>query len=491
MTIDGLDPIPLSGGLLSPTAMSMPAMARVVPKKKRTLAKQRKEFARAKAAKKVAEGRVLATLLWDAAKAAGDDATKQALWAEAQIVLTEARAAAGEDIDPITLQMLFTIERWLHKDTESLAAAAEVLQRFPDSQSATALAPWVGFLQLTLWRNAEAAALVESWEPATLATNPHLPYVAAWSAFRRGDFDTARGLIIDAARAWKSDRTRPAVQAEVVTILARSGATLDEAAGIVRELAGDETAVHYMLAYRLYEAYDATGHAADAAGALDIALGLDAPPTDRVLLLVRQGTSLLVAGKHTEVAGKMRAALEAVTACGEPCAGQDAGIVAQVGKLASHMHTIYSTTQDEGYYTTAKALYDLYLDSGAEDIATYQGYLQGLEDTKANMMPGSGTHDAKVVDTVLKWRSSVALACYEQQLQAEPSLAGTIGLGLVVGEDGRVSEVAGDFPDDSPGLKAAVDCLTDRAQQWVFPSRSSKGTTTIKVTYEAAPHSVQ
>jgi hypothetical protein len=487
VTIDDLESVTIAGVLLKPSAMSMPGMTRVLSKKKTTLAKQRKQFARAKADKKGAHGRILATMLWDESKATQDEAAKRALREEAKAVLDEVRAAKNDDVSAITLQMSFALERWLGNDAAAADVGALVLEKFPDSKSADALAPWVGFLRLVLARNAEAATLVESWPPASLAAKPLRAYVAAWVAFRKGDAAAARGLIMDAVSGWKSNATLPTLQAETVLLLARTGTNFDEAAAVIRAMANGQAALEYMLAFRLYEGYEAAGYAADAYDALETALALDAPPADRVVLLVRQANLLVVDGRVRMVAPKMGQALEAVTACGEACAGKDTEIVGQVGKLASHLHTIYSTTQDEEYYAGAKALYDLYMGSGAADVSTYQGYYQGLEDTKTNMTANTGTHDKKTIGAALTLRNNVAKACYEHHLQSDPAMAGSIALELVIGADGKVAEVGGGFPNEPAGMKDVVDCLTDRAQTWTFPSRTAAGKTTATATYDLAP----
>ena len=490
VVVSDIAPISIRGNVVAPAAMSMPAMVRVVAKKSTTLAKQRKLFAATTGERIGSEGRVLATMLWDESRRVESDEQALVLRGEMRTVLQAVRAELGDLVDAITLQMLFSIERWLGDDDAAIAAGAEIMQRFPESKSAEALAPWLAFLHLTVGRNTEAAAVVDSWAPAAFASNATMSYVASWVALRRGDEAAARGLIIDAVRGWQSATTMPTLQVEVAFILARTGTAFGEASAIVREMAAGDPELEYILWYKLYEAYDLAGYGTDAIDALDGALetpGKAVPPTDRVLLLVRQANALLQVGSVSLIAGKYGEVVDALAACDSACGAMSAEIAAQLGKVGVYVHTIYSTTQDDRYYTAAAALYALYVSMELEDSATYEGYVQQLSDTRANMAPGSGTHDSEVIGQAVTLRASVAKACYEAELQRDPSMSGSISLELVIGADGRVAEVGGDFPLEPAGMKAVTACLSDRAQTWVFPARSKPGTTTSTISYELAP----
>lgn len=493
LVIEGFDEVKLTGLRFVPEGFGQPGMVRVVPKKKLPLDKQRKSYTGAKTPEaKAAEAKILVTMLWDMAKETQNQDEAKALRQEVLGMLRELHTSIGDKFDDILLQMWFTAEVWVGDEAGALSAGSELMSRYGSTPSAQALAAWVAYYQLRAWKTDEAAKIVEGWSVDSMDPNTDYQraYVLAWVAFRKGNFDTARKAIVWAAKNWKSRATQPAVERDFLLMLSRSGTPVDEAAALLAELSGGNKEVQFVWLYKIYEGYELTGFNLHAAGALDKALqalGDQVPPDNRVVILQRMSNNYLIAHEPDKAADTLIAAHKAVAACGEKCAGKDKEIADQIAKLAPHFHTTYTTTHDARFHDAAKKLYDYYVSLNLQDSATVKSYLTQLQETKERLVPNSGKHDKTTMEWSTAVRSQAVKGCYEEVLQREPELKGSLKLMLNVDASGQVIGVETEPAAGEMGMAAVGKCLQERARDWKFPGRSKKGTTALSRPYVFEP----
>lgn len=497
---EGFEEVQVTGELYAPEALGIPNMPSVKPKRVPTLDQQRKSYAKAKPAKKAQEAKVLVSLLWDAAiqahvQAENDQtateeakaAAKQqasALREEARTVLRELHASLGEGFDAILTQMLFTAELWLGDQAAAAPIGQELVTRFPDSASAKALAPWVGYVYLNQWNTDAAAQLVADWtlEDADFSR----AYIIGWVAFRQGDYPRAREAMMHAARVWKLRSTWPMLERELARILAFGGTPVDEAATIVAELSQNIAANQYYWLYQINESYALAGDFLKAAAALDKAAeaaGAEMPVDNMVTFRRNQSDYYLLEYQPEKAADYIIQAHQAVEACGEKCASVQGVIAEQIAKMAPYLHTIYTTTLDERYYTPAKKLYDFYLSLNRPDAETLRTYLSRLEETKKVSQQVSGKHSKDIMDRATSVRMQDFKGCYERVLQGSPELQGSLQIMLDVDETGAVTGLTTEPAAGDAGLGAVAKCIDAEARAWMFPGRSLPGTTRVIRTY--------
>ncbi|HWN67564.1 MAG TPA: hypothetical protein VNM90_07980, partial [Haliangium sp.] len=357
IAIEDLAEIKLEGRLYKPDALVPPSMVGVKTDGKK-LVTQRKAYAKAKDAKKVEEARVLATMLRDAENQANaNPAEAEALRNEMLTVLRETRQAGGENPDAVILQMLFATEWRLGNVDAAMEAGSALVTKYGDSKTAKYSAPFVAYGYLVQGKNAEAAQIAQTWNLEDPANNYTNAYVTAWVAFRQGNDAVARQAMMQAARGWQIKRTWGTLQSEISTFLAHTGASVDEAAGIVTEL-GQES--QYIWMFQTSEEYARLGRHAAASELLNQAAkvgGANMKPSELVTFRNRQYNYELMAlnvDKSADYAVQMH---QAVQACGGGCADQAKPVADQISTLAVFYHTIYSTTLDERFYGPAKKLY--------------------------------------------------------------------------------------------------------------------------------------
>ncbi|MCG8423288.1 MAG: AgmX/PglI C-terminal domain-containing protein [Proteobacteria bacterium] len=492
---DDFEDVKLTGVRFVPEGFGFPGMVRVVPRKKVDLEKQRKVFAKAKPDRQPTEAKILVTLLWDESKksAQTDKDAAKALREEARTALQAVQTAQAEKTDAIILQMLFTAHLWLGDDAGAIAAGTELLNRYGDSKSAQQLMPWVAFLHLRNWQTADAAKYTQGWKLDDPKMDYLRAYVLAWVGFRQRNYEAARSAIVWAAKNWRSRATRLALERDLVLILARSGASVDDATALFAELAAGKIQTQYVWSYKLYEAYELAGYPKRAARALDAALALkgdQAAPMERMGMLQRQSTQYLYSDEPDRAASAAIAAYQGLATCGEACASQpdlSNGLAEHIVKLSSFFHTTFSVTLDTDYYGAAKKLYDFYLTLKREDVEKLRSYRTRLEETKQRSTAASGKHDKKTMELAIGFHNQAIKACYESILQGEPELKGAVKLTFSVADTGAVTGAETEPAGGAEGLAAVGTCLQDRARAWTFPSRTVKGTTVLSRSYQLEP----
>lgn len=490
IAIEDLAEIKLEGQVYAPEGLTSPGMARVKTTGKK-LPAQRKAFAKAKAAKKVEEGRVLATMLWDEARnAAADPAAGEALQKEAMDALRQAHEAAGEAGDAVLLQMLFAGEWRAGNMDGAMQYGNELIQKHPTSSVTKAMAPWVAYGYLLQGKNAEAGQVAQTWTLEDQGLTYIHPYVTAWVAFRQGNDQVARQALLQAARTWQNKGTWASVEREVSLFLAHTGASIEEAVGAVTELAQDPTAQYYWL-YQTNEEYARAGRYAEASELLNAAAevgGDSMKPADMVTFRNKQFNYELVELNIDRAADYAIQMHQAVQKCAADCAQQAAPVADQISKLAQFLHTIYSTTLDERFYAPAKKLYDYYLTLGQPDTETLRTYSTRLDETKKLATAGNGKHNKAVMDNITSLgRPEAVKACYVGVLQGEPTLAGAVKATIDIDPQGKVSGVTTEPAQGEAGLGKVAACVQEEIRTWLFPGRTLAGNTRVVRTFSFAP----
>lgn len=493
ITIDDLSEIKLEGRVYRPEGLVPPSMVGVKVDGKK-LPAQRRAYATAKGPKKVEQARVLATMLRDAADQAesADPAAAETLRTELLTVLRDTRQAGGDSADSVILQMLFASEWRAGSMDAALEAGNELVTKYGDTKTATYSAPYLAYGYLLQGQTAEAAQVAESWTLEAPETTYVHAYVTAWIAFRQGHDTLARQAMLQAARGWQIKRNWGTLQSEVATMLAHTGAPVEDAVAVVVELGADNK---YIWMFQTSEEYARLGRFAGASELLNQTIsvgGSEMKPSELVTFRNRQYNYELMAlniDQSAEYAVQMH---QAVLACGEPCAEQAAPVADQISTLAVFYHTIYSTTLDERFYGPAEKLYQYYLTLGQPDTETNRTYLSRLEQTKKLATPANGKHNKAVMDIITsRGRPDALKACYEDTLQTEPTLAGSLMSTIEVDPQGKVTGVSTEPASGETGMGAVAACAQDEIRTWLFPGRTLAGTTRVVRTFSFAPAAAQ
>jgi hypothetical protein len=474
----------IEGIRFTPGALGYPSMHQVT-RGKTSLAAARKKLARRPT---LTDVQLFASLAWAEAARLGDSAPDQAgaLREEARAALEQSRAAAGDKVDPVTLQMSATAAMWLGDAATATAIYEQLLARFPGHEGAASFRTWLASLYLQQDRLGDARTLVADWKPADV---PELQaYVQAWVAFAARDYPLARSAIASAASRWKDPATRPGVDRDLVLILARGDGEPTEAVAAIGAATGGDAQARKVLVARLADAYKFAGAFARAAASLDV-LAEGATPEELVVIRFQQADFHFRLNQPARAAERAIEAHGALAACGAPCAGETAeAVTGRVAKLAQFSHGVFATTQDPAHAEAARTLYTAYLAiPGRADAETVQSYLKNLEDTRANAPAGQGKHGDKLAGDLVLVRREALAACYEAVLVAEPALSGAIKLSIAVSSQGEVTGAATDPAGGQEGLAAVARCLDQRVRTWSFPARSLPGETRIHVPITVAP----
>lgn len=481
-----LEPIELTGMRFEPEALGRPAMPQVEGKRP-NLRRARAAVKRKK--RKAEDVHVLVSLLWadaQAREAKGDAEGAAAARAEARTALGELGKELGDKTDATTLQMTAIAAVWEGDVEAATTAYRTLLERFPEHEGAPYFKTWLGYLLISSGQSAEAAEVVGDLDLAS-APAP-AAYVAAWAAHRQGDRERARQAIARAAQTWTDEASWPAVERDMLLILSRDAAPVEEAAAVFSAIAGDNVKKQYVWLFNLSEGYKFAGDFDAAAAALEQNLtktlgGEEVPGEDVVGFRFRQADYAFRENDAPQAATWAIEAHQALPGCGDKCTGQTAEAVAQrVARLAQFYHTSYSASLDPAHYEAAKKLYEYYVSiPGRPDVEAVQGYLTNLEDTKANANPTNGQHSQEVVNNLVQARREALTACYEARRGHEPELAGAVTLTIDIDTAGQVANAVTDPAAGESGLAAVGACMAQAARTWSFPSRTVKGTTVVQI----------
>jgi tetratricopeptide (TPR) repeat protein len=478
--------VPIEGVVFVPGAMGRPGMVRINPAKKPAVDKQRATYEKATGAGKEVQGQILVTLIYDESKANQDPETAKILLDDAHDILKQMLAAAPNAAAVETLQMA----TWFEIGNGNYEGAAKIFEemvaRFPDKNLATNKA-WLAYCYLRLGRDADAAKLVEG--AAATAEDPNTAYVIAWSSFRARKADAARAAITAAARGWKSEGTRPNLEFELVLLLARTGTSLDEAAGVIAEVAA---ARQYKLLYQLNEAYAASGQPDKAIGALDKATavaGDSMVKSDAVIFRFRQAEYAYLMNDPVRAAEFAIDTHAKLAGCDDACKANNAEpVAAGMAQFGQFFHTIYAQTLDEKYFEPARKLYEAYIAiPGRPDTEEKKRYLEDLTQVKANAKPEAGVHKEDLMANMMTLHQSRVVGCYEGVLQKEKTLTGSLKFILNIDNTGAVTGVTTEPAPGQEGIPAVGACVEESSKAWRFPGRSQVGVTAVVVTYNFSP----
>ncbi|ACY18175.1 hypothetical protein Hoch_5698 [Haliangium ochraceum DSM 14365] len=493
IVINDLEEVKLEGKMFRPDGLTSPGMARISSKV--PLARQQRAFARTKGAKRVEAARTLASAQWEEAAQKGmeDPAAGDAGRAQALATLQEGYAAMGEQSDPVLLQMMFAAQWRAGNMDEAMKIGAELLEKHPDHSVTTAMAPWVAYGLLRSGQIEQAAAITGTWDISTSKTYLR-PYVAAWVSFKMGEHEKAREALLMAARAWRNDRTRPALEQDLSIFMAYTGAPVDDAISAVMELSQEPSGQYYWL-YQLNNDYAGAGLFEEASALLDTAVevgGEAVTPSNLMTFRNQQYNYELIELNVDKAADYAMATFQAAQQCGADCSTQVPTIAAQISQLAQFLHNIYSTTLDETFYAPAKKLYEYYLTLGQPDTETIRTYLTRLEETKKVAAPNNSKHDKRLMDNATALGRPAALQrCYTQVLQREPTLTGAVAVTIEINPEGTVTSAATEPAAGESGMAAAAACMQEEVATWKFPGRKLAGTTRVVRSYSFAPPAAQ
>ncbi|HVK78709.1 MAG TPA: hypothetical protein VM734_35660 [Kofleriaceae bacterium] len=497
--------VALAGTIFRPEAIAPMNMVLVRPSKKLTVDQQRAAWKKAvknpklPLANRATEAQILATVLWDAGKA--KPVERPALLAEAREALAALHRAAAGQLDVTSLEMAAALALAVNDRPGATPYLDELIARFPGEPAGVTARSQRAFHLLQAGDDAAAAALLTGVD---LATAPaELAYVIAWSRFRARDLPGASTAIAAAIKGWTNETYRKPIVRDFLIITARAGAAPADAAATLAALpwapaTGTEADkaialrnLRYDLTYKLSQAYGLAGRPELAAATIELALavvGDKAQPADVVVYRLEQAEYLRRAGKITELAAAWRAARAALDQCAAACtAGDRKGFGDGLATRAVELHTVFATTGDVRYQAAAKALYELF--AALPDRADAEQVGQYAADFAATTAPDTGAQYADGLVAPLSARLQEIAGCYEEILQGERALAGTLALILEIDQAGAVTGVATDPAGGDAGLAAVARCAETRARGWTLPARPRPGVARIKTIYELSPPS--
>ncbi len=474
--------IEIQGIAFAPEALGYPAMPQVVPRGRPALDRQRAKLARPKLIAR--DVQVLVTMLWDEAGRAGEDAERaRTLREEARDALRKLHAQSAGKSDSVSLHMLAAAEMWLDDEAAASAAFEELLARFPAEDVRGGLRVWLACAYLRQQRSVDAVALTRDWKVEELSELG--AYTLAWVAFLGGDAERARRAITTAAATWKDPVSRPAVERDLVLILARTGADVAEASRLIAEAAGGDAQRRYGWMFKLSESYKYAGNYEAAARALDVIVDEvvkgQMPADDLVGFRYRQADYAFRLDRPGEAAERAMQAQKALAACAAKCpAATEQAVMERILKLAQFSHTVYAKSLDGAHYDAAVALYQHYVALPRRpDTDAARGYLSSLQETRASADPAAGQHDQDVLLNYFWARRETVAACYEAALLTQPKLDGSLELTIEIDARGEVSGATTKPGAGAEGMPKVAGCVIERARTWKFPSRTVPGKTTL------------
>lgn len=493
-----LEKMAITGLLFEPNALYRPGMPLVDPnprQRKPTLAQQRSIFSNARdPVLKQAQAAILATMLYKESKTASKE-KEQEMLTEARQALRDAAAAAGKDVDEVTLRLLGSYE--LAVEPPDLAAAekawADLIAKDPKDKDLPYHKAWWVYALLKQWKNAEALAVVSG--EALSEAQPELAYVTAWAKWRAGDGAGAWEAMLVAAKGWGNNAGKDAIELELVLLAGRTKIPYAQALPRLYEvLAAQQPAQQYNILVKLGpESYQFAGRWADGVAAIEEALkviGAQVPPSDHAFLRYRQA-DFTVRLDTPEVAAKYaRQAIEALKQCPKCTEKEKQDLISAVAILARLFHIMYATANDIRYYQPANDLYVLTIPLIADPArrASTNDDAQKLQSTLKNTKAGTGTHSKDAVGVTVERHSQEVKACYEERLVGNRTLSGTLVVHLESDQTGAIKGVSTEPKAGQADLAGVASCVAEHARKWNLPKRGMAGTTRIKATFTLTPN---
>jgi hypothetical protein len=483
-------PYDIKGVVFEPEALGRPGMSLVESKKKTTLEKQRKLFVDTKEpVQKEAQAAVLATMLYLDAKTKSPDEQAKA-YTEARQALRDAAQISGKNVDDITLRLMGTYDFYLDDFASAATNWQALVEKNPKDKEVDQHRAWWVLSLLRQFKNAEALAAVKS---ETISDKqPELAYVAAWAKWRTNDDAGAWQAIIAAAKGWKDNPGREAVDRDVLLFAGRANVPFDQVVPQLQWIK-DPKDPFERLAKLGVQSYGFAGRWTDGVTAIDkaLAVGGQALPANQKPVLRYQQAEFEVRLDAPDTAAKFaKQALEALPACGKECSDKEKQeIITEIFNMGKLFHVLYATANDQRYYQPAKDIYvsTFSMISDATQKAENKKNFEVLEKTLANTKVGTGTHQKEAISTLLSRHNQEAQACYESVLAANPKLGGAVIVNLEIEQAGNVRGVSTEPKAGLADLSAVAGCLAERAKSWKLPKRGQAGSTRIKLTYNMSP----
>lgn len=487
-----LESFAITGLVFEPTALNRPGMPLVEPKRKTTLAQQRSIVANARdRVLKQAQAAVLATMLYKESKTADKDKEKELL-GEARQALRDAAAAAGKEIDEVTLRMLGSYELLFEDYAAAEKAWQDLIAKAPTDKDVLYHKAWWAYSLLRQWKNTEALAVVNA-EPLTEA-QPELAYVTAWAKWRAGDGNGAWEAMITAAKGWGTNAGKDAVENDLMLLAGRTRVTFAQAMPRLFEVLGaTQPAQQYDVLAKLgSKSYQYAGRWTDGVAAIEEALkviGAQVPPNDRAYLRYMQADFTVRLDAPDVAARYAKQALEAIGQCPKCTEKEKQDLVSAVAVMARLFHIMYATANDIRYYQPANDLYVLTIPLIADPKRRTEtsNDADTLQRTLKNTKVGTGTHGKDAVGVIISRHVQEVQACYEERLVGNPKLAGSLVVNLDSDQSGQIKGVATEPKAGQADLAAVASCVIEHARKWNLPRRGMAGTTRVKVPFTLAP----
>lgn len=480
------DATELPGTYFQPEGIELrPLMLMATGSKKMTLVKQRQAYQKAKPATKVGEAEVLATMLYLEGQKLTDDSARLTLLEEARKVLADTRAALPDKVDLVLLHNLGCLSYDLGDPLAAAEAFGAAVALAPKDAGASERRTYQIYYLVRGGRNAEAMAAAQGVTPT--ADEPELAYAIAWAAWRSHETVLARASILAAATSWKNESTRPALKRDVAIFAARVGGTADDAIALASAFSKGNQDIQFDTLGLMHQAFVFAGRYADANALTDAMLASGVKPSKATTyaLWFEKADSAKALGRPDELVTAVKAGLAEWEKCGKDCAGGGTETAIKlVFNYARFSNYLYTTSQDEKWFTAAAELYNAYLGiSSITDRDVVKQESDVLTRGHDRALKGVGTHDKDAISFVLVPYRAQVLACYDDRLQSDPSLTGGVTLHLEVAQSGEVTGVSSEPGGGEDGLAAVASCAADAARTWVFPARTRPGVTRIGLPY--------
>ncbi len=478
--------IPVIGERYMPEALGRPGMPLVEGKKKIAIDKQRATIEKTKDLEdREVLSQVLATALYQAAKAEKEPAKQSAGIDDARAVLKAALDKnAGKAVEANTLRMLGTFAFIKSDYAAAEQAWSDVIKLNPKDKEVNAARAWWGHALLLQNKNAAAVAAMSELPPTP--ADPEAAYVTAWAKFRTGDAAGAFQAISAANKGWKEANSKGAVASDYMLFATYANISLDESlGGVVASLGKDSEAPALVNLSRLLHS---AGRYTDAIAAVEkVITAGKITKTEVPTLRAQQMVSALTADMPNESAAFGKQALDALAACAAECAASKDAVRTQVRNTASRFHSNYATSQDDRYYQPARDLYAAVAIAG-DGSADLAKQAKAIDTTKNNIAsgkaPGKGIHDKSVVIDTVQLHQFEIKSCYEGVLAGSPTVGGGVTLLLEFDMKGVVTGATTNPAGGVADLPAVAACIAEHGRTWHLPARGTPGVTRATIKFE-------
>jgi len=455
---------------------------------KSTIAAQEKKVAKAKGAAKAKESYELALLQWYTPPAGEGKEARKALKKQREAALgiltgLAADGAAGED----WVAAYAAAELAVGDNAKGVAALDALITKFPQS------AKLARYQALRNYHDVKARKAPALPMPDKLDGAPYeAAYVDAWVKFRAADKAGAVAAITVAAKGWTNLESMPSIRRDVMLMYSRAGGDPQAAWTLMNEPIAKDKGGSGRILNALAEAYIFAGEFDAGAKLLDKQVE-NAEPARVAQIRQAQSLTHFRALRAAEAADALIAAWKGVEAAGDKASADlKEGVAKQMYTFALTYHSDYAKTHDPRFAEPAMKLYQAYAAipgrADAEQVKTdnipkLEATIKAYADTAT---AGVGLVDQQVVQRRVLSNLEQVGACFEAELQGDPTLAFEVKLSFRVGADGKLTKIAVDKAGDGRGAPAVGKCLGERAGSWAFPASGSESVVTYPFTFKAA-----